>query len=95
MTNLLIVFDNVPQMVSARVMRFSNRHRIVRKIYIAVVTEEFWHFGGEEGSRREINAEDGALEVNIKLPLDDGCKCGYETQMRMLNTGLFVIVTKP
>jgi hypothetical protein len=48
MTNLLIVFDNVPQMVSARVMRFSNRHGIVRKIDIAVVTEEFWHFGSGE-----------------------------------------------
>jgi hypothetical protein len=48
MTNLLIVFNNVPQMVSARVMRFPNRHGIVRKIYIAVVTEEFWHFGGGE-----------------------------------------------
>jgi hypothetical protein len=56
MTNLLIVFDNVPQMISARVMRLSDRHGIVRKIYIAVVAEEFWHFGGREKDTVAIQA---------------------------------------
>jgi len=71
MTNLLIVFDNVPQMVSARVMRFSNRHRIVRKIYVAVVTEELRHFGqrGNDSVARQVLR--WALEPNIKLPLSN------------------------
>jgi hypothetical protein len=58
MTNLLIVFDNISQMVSACVMRFSNGHRIVRKIYIAVVAEEFRHFGSGKWFSRVTSAED-------------------------------------
>jgi hypothetical protein len=72
MTNLLIVFDNVSQVVSARVMRFPNRHGIVRKVYITVVTEEFWHFGGGERIQSRDKCRGGAFEPNIKLSLGNG-----------------------
>jgi hypothetical protein len=40
----LIVFDNISQMVSSRVVSFPDGHRVMREVNIAVVAEEFWHF---------------------------------------------------
>lgn len=44
MSNLLIVIGNVPQVVTASIVRLAHRHGIVREVYIAIVAEEFGHF---------------------------------------------------
>lgn len=34
----LVVLDHVPQMVSARIVRLSHAHGVMRQVYIAIVT---------------------------------------------------------
>jgi hypothetical protein len=36
----LVVFDDVPQMVTTRVVRLAHAHRVVREVYIAIVACE-------------------------------------------------------
>lgn len=48
MPDLLVVVDDVSQVISAAVVRFSHAHTVVRKVDIAVVAEEFGH---REGAR--------------------------------------------
>ena len=43
MANLLIVLDDVSEMIPTRIVGFPHGHRIVRKVYIAIVAEEFRH----------------------------------------------------
>lgn len=43
MSYLLIVFCDIPQVVSTCVVRLSHRHGIVCKVHIAVVAKEFRH----------------------------------------------------
>jgi len=43
MADLLIVLDNVSQVIPSSIMSLSDRHRIMGKIHIAVVAEEFRH----------------------------------------------------
>lgn len=47
MTNLLIVVDHIPEMISAGIMSLSYRHRVVGEVDIAIITEEFRHFESE------------------------------------------------
>jgi len=44
MSNLLIILDHVPQMISSRIMCFAHTHRVMREVDIAVITKEFGHF---------------------------------------------------
>jgi hypothetical protein len=50
MADLLVVVNDVADVVAAAVVRFSDGHRFVCEVHIAVFAEEAWHIGGEKGS---------------------------------------------
>jgi hypothetical protein len=39
-TDLLVVFDDVPDVITARIVSFPHAHRVVCEVDIAVVAEE-------------------------------------------------------
>lgn len=51
MSDLLIVFHHVPQVITAAVMRLPDAHGVVGEVYIAIVAEELRHRRGD-GARR-------------------------------------------
>lgn len=44
MTDLLVIFNNIPQMIPPAIVRPSHTYGVVGEVYIAVVTEEFRHW---------------------------------------------------
>lgn len=44
--DLLVIFHHVAQVVAAAVVGFAHAHAVVCQVDIAVVAEEFGHFGG-------------------------------------------------
>jgi len=43
-SDLLVVLDDVPQVITTAVVRFADAYGVMSEIDIAVVAEEFWHF---------------------------------------------------
>lgn len=43
MTDLLVIFHDIPQMIPAAIVRSPHTYGVVGEVYIAVITEEFRH----------------------------------------------------
>lgn len=67
-SNLLVVFCDVSQVVATSVMRLSNRHGVMREVDIAIIAEEFRHFvtiyvDSRQASRKSVFcAEEGCIQ---------------------------------
>ena len=50
MADLLVVIDNITDVIATAVVRFADRHGVVREVDIAIFTVVSRHFGGRDAN---------------------------------------------